>query len=550
MGCLFILAVGVLAAYGRTFSVPFLLDDRPSTVENLSIRHLWPIWHLLTPPTDAGVGGRPFLNFSFALNYAYGGSSVAGYHAVNILIHILASWTLFAVVRRTLRSARLTERFGSFATPLSFAIAAIWAWHPLQTESVTYISQRAESLMGLFYLLTLYCFVRGAGAEVRDNGRGWYLLSALACAAGLATKEIMVTAPFVVFLYDRTFISGSFSSAWRRHWRPYLALAATLLLLCHRILGLKSGTVVYGVGFGGGVSWWNYALTESRVILNYIRLAVWPNPLIFDYGECVPCNPAEMWPYALVILSLLAGTIAALRRSPAAGFAASWFFLILAPTSSIVPVVGQAMAESRMYLPLAGVASLAVLGAYSVAGRWSLVAAGTVAIALGLASFARNRAYLSDSGLWIDTIAKVPGNQRAHNNLGNIWLAAPGHLNDAVAEYKEAIRLKPEFPKAHYNLGIALAKIPGRLNEAVAEFEEALREKPGYPDAHNNLGNALTRMPGRQNEAIAHYREAIRLNPRFAGAYNNLGDALMSQGHMNESIELIETALRIDPSNT
>ena len=150
-----VLAAGTIAVYGRTFSVPLLFDDSPSVSDNVTIRHLWPIWRVFFPPNGAGVGGRPLFNLSFAINYAFGGKNVFGYHLVNLAIHILASWVLFALVRRTLLRPVLAERFGSAATYLALAVSAIWAWHPVQTESVTYVSERSESLMGLFYLLTL-----------------------------------------------------------------------------------------------------------------------------------------------------------------------------------------------------------------------------------------------------------------------------------------------------------------------------------------------------------------------------------------------------------
>jgi len=544
--CAAVLAAGLLAAYARTFSVPLLYDDNSSIAGNPSIQGLWPIWPVLSPPDTSGVAGRPLLNLSYALNYAVGGTAVPGYHAVNLLIHFLAACTLFALARRTLRRPALAGRFGPFATPLALAISAIWAWHPVQTESVTYLSQRAESLMGLFYLLTLYCFLRGAETDDRTSRRIWFTLSVAACLDGVGTKETIVTAPLVALLYDRTFVSGSFSGAWRRNWRPYLALAATWLPLGLLMLNLRQR----GVGFGEGAAWWSYGLSQCRAVAGYLLLCLWPHPLVFDYGTYVPARLSETWPWALLVALLLALTAIAVRRRPLAGFPAAWFFLILAPTSSIVPIVWQPMAENRLYLPLAGVAASAVLGAFALAGRRSLAALAVVALGLDLASAGRNRAYSSAHAIWSDTVAKRPENPRAHNNLGAVLSDEPGRLGDAIAQFREALRLRPDYADAHGNLGGALLNVPGRLDDAIAELREALRLTPDYADAHSNLGAALLNVPGRLDDAIAEEEEALRLEPDHAGAHLNLGNALSgAPGRLNDAVTQYEEALRLNPNS-
>src|ERR1035438_6675615 len=232
-----LIALAVLAAYANSFSGAFVLDDASSIAGNPTIRHLWPLGGPLSPPHGRGltVDGRPILNISLAINYALSGIHPWSYHALNLLIHGLAGLTLFGVVRRTL------DRLGMPADSALLALCAafLWTLHPLQTESVTYVIQRAESLMGLFYLLTLYCFIRYADRTPRSDASSnagktapvlWAVFSVLACLLGMATKEVMVTAPVMVFLYDRTFFSGSFAQAWRRHRRLYAGLACTWLL--------------------------------------------------------------------------------------------------------------------------------------------------------------------------------------------------------------------------------------------------------------------------------------------------------------------------------
>ena len=200
--CIMVLAA--LVAYHNSFSGSFIADDEWSITDNPTIRHFS---SALSPPSHAGVGGRPLLNLTYAFNYALGGLNVWGYHAFNLLVHALTGFTLFGIVRRTLLRPTLGKRFGVEAVPLALAVAVIWIVHPLQTEAVTFISQRAECLMGLFYLLTLYCFIRGleSGAPAR-----WLTLSVAACFLGALSKEIIMTAPVLVLLYDRTFATGSF----------------------------------------------------------------------------------------------------------------------------------------------------------------------------------------------------------------------------------------------------------------------------------------------------------------------------------------------------
>lgn len=539
-----VLILGTLAVYSQTFSVPLLFDDWSCLIDNASIRHLGNLHAVLLPPRNVGVGGRPLLNLSFALNYAVGGLGVRGYHAVNLLLHVLAALTLFGLVRRTLRRPRLAPQFGRAATGLALAVSALWAWDPVLTGAVTYIAQRAEVMMGLWYLLTLYCLLRGAEAAAARGRRGWFALAVISCLAGVCSKEVIATVPLAALLYDRTFLSGTFREAWRRHRITYLALAATWVPLGF----LTTGLTTRGAGFSPIVSWWAYGLAEARVVVKYLLLCLWPRPLVFDYGSFVVPELAKVWPFLLIIAVLLAATVAAIRRAPAAGFAAAWFFLILAPTSSIVPVISQPMAENRLYLPLAGVVAAVVLGAFALWGGRILPVAALLAAVLAAATVERNRLYLSESGIWADAAAKLPLNPRAHSNLAAVWVRIPGEEAKAVAEYAAASRLEPTNGKAHYDLGFALDRA-GRKAEAIAEFQEAVRLQPDLVDAHTALGNYWTTQPGRIADALAEYQRAAALKPDDAGVHNNLGNAWFSTpGRMNFAIIEYRKALRIDAS--
>jgi tetratricopeptide (TPR) repeat protein len=493
------------------------------------------------PPVGATVGGRPILNLSLAINYAISGTSVWSYHAANLAIHVLASLVLYGIVRRTIGVGRAG---GSVPTALS--VALLWAVHPLLTESVTYTIQRAESLMGLFYLLTLYCFIRGAGPGAPGK-RVWFPLCVCACLLGMATKEVMASAPLIVLLYDRTFLSGGFREAWRRRRWLYSCLASTWVVLA--LLIHSTGGRAATVGFSSGVSPWTYALTQLPAVAHYLRLCFWPHPLIFDYGTALARPSLSIVPGALVVIGLAGATAWGLVKRPAIGFLGAAFFVILAPSSSIIPIVTETVAEHRMYLPLIPV----VVGVVLAINRWFRRAVLPLCLAMAAAllwgTWERNKTYQSAEAIWGDTIAKLPTNERAHYNLGCVVQDIPGRLNEALSDYEEAVRLKPDYYKARGNLGNALRSL-GRTPEAIAQYEEALRIYPEFAEAHNNLAIALEDIPGRLGEAEEHLRSAVRIRPDYDAAYANLGHLLeRSPGSLGEAVGDFETAIRLAPDS-
>jgi tetratricopeptide (TPR) repeat protein len=630
-----VIALATLAAYANSFQGVFVFDDEPSIQENPTIRHLWPIWPALNPPRNGEtVSGRPLLNLSFAINYALGGLNPWGYHAVNLAIHILAALTLFGILRRTfllpgvlplpslsnvlplpsrerarVRGAACSPNSvhrASAATPLALAIALLWALHPLQTESVTYIVQRAESLCGLFYLLTLYCVIRGSTSLANPPSAFrlplspfpfppspflWYSAAILVCLLGMATKEVMVTAPLVVLLYDRTFLAGSFGQALRRRWGLYLGLAATWGLLAYLVL--STGLLGKSAGYGApeAIGAWDYLRSQPSVILHYLWLSFWPNPLCLDYGRTAIASSLGESLFATVVVgTLVSATVWGLLSRKKWALMGAWSLFTLTPTS-LLPL-SQPAFEHRVYLSIAGVVTVVTLGAFIAGARLlqrrviaraaTRLVAGCalilLCIALGTLTARRDSTYRSLLSTWEDAVAKAPRNHLAQYNLGKTLLAL-GRNAEAIEHYREALDINPRYPKAHSDIGMALAE-QGKMDLAIEEYRIALEIDPKYVWAYNNLGNALVGQgrfdegmkmykkaleiapenpathynvgnalmrDGRAAAAAVAYNNALKVNPEFAPAHNNLGNALMELGMWAGALEHFETALEMAP---
>ena len=539
-----VIVLAGLAAYHNSFSCPFVFDDQQSILENPTIRRLWPIGDALSTPRDTGytVSGRPVANLTLALNYALSGTRVWSYHLLNLAIHLGAGLALFGVVRRTLRQPLLRARFGQQAMPLALAVALLWTVHPLQTEAVTYVVQRVESLMGLFYLLTLYGFIRSIEFSAR---RAWQVFTVATCLLGMATKEVMVTAPILVLLYDRTFVAGSFPEAWRRRRWLYGALVLTWAPLAWLVAHTgwnRGGTS----GFDVGVAPWAYWLTQFEAVASYLWLSLWPHPLVLDYESFWVHRALAVIPYALIVVPAAAATGVALQRSPGVGYLGAWFFAILAPTS-FIPGTIQMIVEHRMYLPLAAVIASGVLGVHALIGRRSMLLFGLLAVAFAWLTMQRNRDYRSRIVLWQDTVDKCPGNPRAHVNLGKALLES-GFSSLALAQYREALHLDPNNVLARFNLANAFAR-EGRMEDASESYEALLRLRPDFANAHFYLAEALEHL-GCLAEAAHHYEASIRLDPELLDARCNLGNLLLSSGRVPEAIAQYEAALKLAPRSS
>jgi tetratricopeptide (TPR) repeat protein len=299
-------------------------------------------------------------------------------------------------------------------------------------------------------------------------------------------------------------------------------------------------------GFGHGVGVWEYLLTQCRAVVWYLRLAFWPDPLVLDYGANLVIDPWQVWPQGLTLIMLFGATLYALWRRWVAGFLGSWFFFILAPSSSIIPLTTQTMAEHRMYLPLAALIVPVVLGVYRWVGRRAIYIGVTAALALGMLTVQRNEEYRSEEELWISALQCEIGNPRVYYNLGLVYEKL-GLPTEALSEYQHALALQPNERNTLNNLGLLLAKL-GDYAGAENTFRQALHYKFDDREVHYNYGNLLL-LHGQTTDAATQYQAALRTDPDYAPAHNNLGAAFLKLGRDDDAIHEFSAATRLEPGN-
>ena len=557
-----LIVVATVLAYSNTLDASFHFDDTTSIVENRALRDLGSFW----PPS----GNRYLGYLSLALNYRFGGLDVLGYHVVNLLVHVcngllvfaLASVTVGSPVLRRSELGPLTRRF------LPLAAGLIFSLHPVATQAVTYIVQRFASLATLFFLLSvvLYAHARVALEEERRSSAraAWpYGLSIAAAVAAMRTKEISFTLPIVAAAYELVFFRPG------RRSLLLVPLAATAVLVPLGITVEGGGAASFLddpgrlVSETAAISRWSYLLTQTRVVLTYLRLLVFPIRQNLDYDFPVSRSPAD--PPVLLAVAVL-GSVAllatwALRRArrtrSAAGvlvfFGAVWFFVTLSVESSIIPI-RDVIFEHRVYLPSAGAA--VALGTMVLFAVERLRLGGSLAAqaALGLLvtagplaalTYSRNAVWKNEVSLWSDAVAKSPGKSRPHENLGVALLGA-GATGEGIRELLVALSIQPDYPEAHDSLGVAYARA-GRLDDAMGEYREAIRLAPRMAQAHRGLAECCAEL-GRLDEAVREYRESLRLDVAVPKAHAGLGNALRSQGRLDDAATAYRNAIELEPA--
>jgi len=543
-----VLAAAAYAAYSTSFAGVFVFDDKYAILDNPHIKSLWPLTEAMSAPPENPVSGRPIASLTLAINYALAPDEVRdvmlpgaagdtsgrterflrnvwGYHAVNLLLHVLAGLALLGVTRRTFLGAVLRPRFGEMATPLALIVASIWIVHPLTIDAVTYVCQRTEVLMGLFLLTTIYCAIR-AGDEQGRARLAWSAGAIAASALGMGSKQTMVVAPLLVWLWDWTF-----TRAATRRWL-LAGLAATWSVLALLVMHERWPTSV-GIAIQGWTPW-TYLLTQTGVVTHYLRLVFLPWPLVLDYdGWPMARRIADVWPHVALLSGLFLITAAGVVRRKPWAFAGAAVFLLLGPSSSLLPLPTEIAAERRMYLPLAAVTALAVSSVFAMGQRWvaarggrrvamaaCAVLAAAVCVSLAALTHARNRDFWSDAGIWADAVAKRPDNPRARVSYG-VALAAERRFAEAEPQLREAVRLRDASAPAHGSLGTLLC-MTGRAEEGIPHLERALAIDQAYTDAFRNLGEAYASL-GHRERAAKYFARAVEVSPDHPFLLSRLG---------------------------
>jgi Tfp pilus assembly protein PilF len=556
-------------AYSNTFDSPFILDDK-ATIVNSDLVRGQEVFH----GTEA-VKGRRYLGFlTFALNYYVHELDVTGYHVVNLAIHIINACLVYLLVLLTLRTPRLRNSAGNTTQSVSLlplGAALLFVSHPIQSQAVTYIVQRFASLATLFYLLCLVLYIRSRLSENSAVRYMLYALSLLSAVCAMKTKEISITLPVIIVLYELLFFQGATGKRILR-LVPFLL---TMLIIPLSLIGIDKpiGEVIGDVSevtrVQTSISRWEYLMTQFRVLVTYIRLVFVPvgQNLDYDYPVYRTFFDTNVVFSFLFLASLFGAALTLLYRSSRSNvtdhpssvtayrlisFGIFWFFITLSVESSLIPIA-DVIFEHRMYLPAVGVyvgtstVIMIILEKYRDK-RWmrrSIMASFIVVIiVLTGTTYARNRVWKSEMTLWEDVVAKSPQKARGYNNVAEAYIHNRKY-NEAHRSLSKALEIRPLYPEALNNMAMVY-KSRGQNEKALEYYNRSLRLDPRSFEIHINIG-FLFLSRGDIDKAINHLESAVRLNPYNAKAHLNLGIAYKKKGLILKAREQYRLARNLSP---
>ncbi|MFC1631248.1 tetratricopeptide repeat protein [Candidatus Omnitrophota bacterium] len=529
------------AIFANTFNNAFMWDDNSLILENRYIKqlkhlpylfslHYWRYHH----PGTKGLY-RPITTVSFALDYSLWRVNPFGYHLSNLILHIINVLLIYFLVVRL--SGKAAE--GLLSIPLLTAL--FFATHPIHTESVTWIKNRADLLALLFFLSALLLFIN----SIRKVKLATLLYSLSVCAFALAlsAKVAAISLPFILLLYIVCFLSPADYKKALLKTIPFFAVIGLYLIYKFSLSGSGASSAS-----ASSLTVSTHILVIIKTIGYYFKLLLLPLNLNAERILAVPKSPFTA-PVAFSIAAIsvvLTLVIKTFKTNKLVCFGLLWILISLGPFSNIIYLSSRPIAEQRLYIPSLGFCLLLALALKRLSN-----AKLTAIITLCLLSFystttiIRNRDWRDSVTFWTKTAEASSQSARAHNNLGKA-LSTSGQPQQAIREYRQAIAIEPNNAKAHNNLAVALDGLK-RREEALALYQKATTLDNTYESAYYNLGNLYYKM-GKYAQAIPAYQKAIAINPYLSWAHNNLGNAFSESGDDLQAQAAYEQAISIDPN--
>lgn len=512
-----ILTVVTLCSFSNIFANQFVWDDFEFIVDNPSIRSLNNI-PLFFQESVVNLY-RPLRTTLYAFSYALFETNPLGYHIIGLLLHLLCVGVLYFIF------FQLSQKRW-----IGFLAAALFAVHPIHTESVTFITASFDLLGPLFFLLSFYFWIQ------RKPQKGLCLFLYL-CA--LLSSEMTITLPPLLFLYNSFIKKNSFKENLIS-LLPFILMSFLYFFIRFNLLEIGARDSQY---LGGSAL--TTFLTMTRTTVEYLRLLLWPIHLLADYRHVPLITNWQSFSFLIpfVVWSTTSISLFIYRQKyPWIALSWFWFWVALLPVSNLIPT-GNVMAERYLYIPSIAVCFI-LIPFFNHWHRWKGLALSLVLIFCMAQTYQRNFIWKNELTLWTTTVLKAPTSYVAHNNLASYYMKK-GFINNAYDEIQMALKLKPDFVDAYTNLG-ALCEKRGMLKEAEQAYQNAIALNPNHASALSNLGNVYLKQ-GDKEKAIEEYKKSKSSNANFYLADYNLGNVLFEEGKLKEAEQKYQEAISIQP---
>ncbi len=541
--CLILVITGILI-YSNSFDASFQFDDNFhiikedgfSSYENFGNIHRW-----------LNINKRSLSTLTLAINYNIHGYDVFGYHLVNLIIHILSSCLLFLLINQILRSETLgNKKIHENRHLIAFFCSLLFLIHPVQTQAVTYIIQRMTSMAGLFYIMSVYFYLKGRYSlfnDKKDYSVLFIILAVVSAIAGILSKQTALTIPIAWLLIELFFIRNKKGKPCTKYLISGLFIIVIAFVAFILLRKLPAETKEIGR--------YEYLITQFRVIIKYIQLSILPIQQNIDYDFPISHSlwgTRELLNLLLIIALIIAGVIL-YKKHRLFSFGIFWFLLTLSVESSIIPIK-DVIFEHRLYLPVMGIILVLVCFLFNVLSKtrisYFIIVMMCISLFYGILTYARNEVWKTDILLWEDAVKKSPNKARVHFKLGMAKLKKSDY-NGALTQFTKTIQLDSCFWEAYYNRGIL------RMNQrdyknAIEDFSKFVNNNPSLPDAHNRLGKAKY-LSGDIDGAIDEFTKAIDLDSSHYNAYLNRGNANIMNRDLKGAIDDFNKSIYYNKNN-